>query len=228
MPGDKGRYRSEPPDLVQKVIDLERRIQQLERLPQAGQTAVNQGTFIATDASGNPRLNVGLLSDGSYGMEVKETNQNTFHQVPYLFADSVATAETTTSGTYVDLTTVGPTVTVPVRSSGRLLIMLSSQVNWNQVTQATSGGQGGTLSVAMSGANTMTAAAASAQLIPAHYWNWSTGGALFAEGTLSQSATAFAVFSGLTPGLTTIQAKYQSTAGTTISFRNRNIAVFAL
>jgi hypothetical protein len=228
MSNDTGRYRREPSDLVGRILDLERRLSRLERTPRLGTSAINKGSLIVTDADGDPRVQVGLLSDDSYGIEMKETGQDNFHQVPYVFADTVETFEGTTSTSFVDLATVGPSVEVPVRSSGRILVQLFTQVQWPASTPATSKVEGGYASFVGSGANTISLADAVAKLLPMHVWSWAiSGGGTFSDTSTMMSASG-AVFTGLTPGDTTFTAKYRSAAGNTCEFGRRTIVVTAL
>jgi hypothetical protein len=119
-------------------------------------------------------------------------------------AANVAASESTSSPVYTDLATLGPTVTVVVPASGRVLVT---------VTTSELGNAGSTacfMSFAGSGANTITAVDANAVI--------QLGGAI-------QRASASSVLTGLNPGSTTLTAKYRITGGgaASCSFANRSI-----
>jgi hypothetical protein len=224
-----GRYRNEPADILDTINRLKKRIEVLEANPRAGNTTIDAGTFRVRDATGNVRLQMGLLSDGTYGIEVLEDGADVFHQVPYIFSDSVDAFEGTTSGTFTDLLTPGPAVTVPVRSTGRVLVLLSTQIQWPASGFTSARVEGGDATIEVSGANTITTAVAALKLLPMHAWNWSlsaSGPGTFSDTSSVTSASA-AVFDGLNPGNTTFTAKYLGTA-TTTEFGRRNLTVFAL
>lgn len=96
--------------------------------------------------------------------------------------------ESTSSTTYADLATVGPSATITVGASGIAV------VGWNcQPTGGTPSGQ--YMSVALSGGNTVAAND-----------NWALNG----TGIIGRTY----VFTGLTPGSTTFRAKYRVGTGT--------------
>jgi hypothetical protein len=119
----------------------------------------------------------------------------------------VATVEATTSPAYTDLATVGPTVTIPVPMSGRLLV---------SVTAAELGNAGSTarfMSFAGTGANTITAVDANA---------------LVQAGGAQQRASANTVLTGLIPGSTTLTAKYKVTGGGAASCTFADRSIYAI
>jgi hypothetical protein len=116
----------------------------------------------------------------------------------------VAATESTLSLVYTDLATGGPTVTVVVPASGRVLVT---------VTTAELGNAGSTacfMSFAGSGANTIAA---------------DDSNAVIQAGGAQQRASASSVLSGLNPGSTTLTAKYKVTGGgaASCSFATRSI-----
>ena len=121
-------------------------------------------------------------------------------------AVAVNTSESTTSTTYVDLTTTTDSVTVPIGSSGKALVILSANIG--------GGGYAGAMAYAMSGSNTAAATDAKSLLFhnPAGGYNGSISAA-FLE-------------TGLTPGFTTFKLKYKTTnGGYSQAFANRRITV---
>lgn len=119
----------------------------------------------------------------------------------------VLTDETTSSAPYVDLATVGPSVTVTVNTQVRVTI------SCNMYNAASAGAF--SIGVALSGANTVAAADAKALRTPSILGSTASPGF---------GLTRVVYFSGLTPGSTTFTLKYGTTAVTT-HFLNRSIQV---
>ncbi len=232
-----GRYRNEPADIVEQIARLQRRVEVLEANPRAGNTTIDAGALRVRDAAGSVRTQVGLLSDNTYGIEVKETGQDNFHQIPYVFAEQTIAFEGTTSSTYTDLTTIGPTVTVPVRSTGRVLAVLSMQIQWPAVAFLATNQEGGQATVDITGANTIIPTVAENTLITLFGWSWTLNASFNSFATPGTFAdtwfvtnTAVGVFDHLNQGNTTFRAKYRSirNPSATAEFGKRTLAVFAL
>lgn len=119
--------------------------------------------------------------------------------------NTIATSQTTASAVFVDLGTVGPTVTATIGANGLALLTLTHHgVN--------SGANSNLMGYAASGANTIAVAdAVSAQ----------------SGGTLQLSGSTSLLLTGLTPGATTFTAKYRTTGGTA-TFLDRSITVVPL
>lgn len=111
-------------------------------------------------------------------------------------AATVAAVQTSASTTYVDLATVGPTVTVTIGSTGKALVSLYNAQNNNTASQAVFMG------FAVSGATTI--AASDAQSLA---FTSPVGGG-------GNRSTAQVLVTGLNPGSTTFTAKYRVTANT--------------
>jgi hypothetical protein len=119
------------------------------------------------------------------------------------------TAESTTSTTYADLATVGPTVTATVGASGRVLVMFHA---WGRNSVA----DGGALvSIALSGANTVAPSDARAGI--------THSAAAGVYGSMSWSE----IVTGLAEGSTTFTLRYRATANTA-TFANRRLIVIPL
>lgn len=222
------RYQLGTPDLIKRIIALEDRISTLERVPQAGATTVDRGTFRAKDSTGSERVRMGLLTDGTYGIEVKEANQNTFHQVPFVFAQQIQAFEGLATTTFSRLTTTGPVVTVPVRSSGRIQITISTQIQWPANAFGTGTNEGGSCSFQATGANTIALATAINFLLCGKGWVWAiAGGNTFSDTQLCM-VTHTAVLTGLTPGDTTFEVFYRSHSANTTEFGLRTLSIVAL
>jgi hypothetical protein len=124
----------------------------------------------------------------------------------------VETDQSTSSGSYTDLSTVGPAVTVTVPASGIVL------VSWACDIQASNNASGGRVSVQLSGANTVSAVDDYAMTM------------LNASGANSgrQEASRTHLFTGLTPGSTTFTLKYQRVGTGSANFRRRWITAVPL
>lgn len=217
MSDSQSRYRKEVPDLIQRVINLERALDRLARVPRLQNAAIDTGTLRVINEVGSTRVQVGVISDGSYGIEVKETGQDTFHQVPYVFANSVeAFEQCTSSAAYVDLATVGPSVTVPVRSTGRVLITVATQIQWpGNVPTGAVILHGGYATVAATGANTISAITMSVKLLTMRVGAFQVNGGNTFSDSQTTSVSASAVITGLNAGDTTFLMRYAIVTGAT-------------
>lgn len=119
----------------------------------------------------------------------------------------VATAQTTTSTTYADLGTPGPSVTLDVPASGEVTVDLSAMFQSAGVNQQ------GFMGVVLSGANTLAAADARAASITGN----PSGGV---QGVMSRRLH----LTGLTPGTTLFKAQFRTSVNTA-TFSNRMLIV---
>lgn len=204
----------------------------------------NNGEVIIKDNSGNTIIELGKTSDGRYGLRVNDTSGNPQIRLGqlasssaygleaigpsgvlttlsnYIFGPqtaSVAADESTSSTTYTDLTTVGPSVTVDIPTAGRVLVLWGCEARFDDNT--TNGAMGAYASVALSGNNTIAASD-----------SWRSGYYQQQLNTTSNNiefhGAQIHVFSGLTPGNTTFTMKYRVFDGTkTARFITRTIAV---
>lgn len=123
---------------------------------------------------------------------------------------TVATTESTTSGSFTDLATVGPSVTVEVGPSGKVFVDIHSYMQCSLAS-----GNSVQIGFVLSGANTLAAGAPHTVL----YQTWITN----AFATLGDGF----VLTGLNPGSTTFKMQYLTSAGTG-TFRERKISVIPL
>lgn len=114
----------------------------------------------------------------------------------------VATAESTASGSFVDLATVGPSVTVTVGASGKVKVTVRGR------SSGTTGDR--YFGVVISGANTV---AATTHMIH----NPGNTNAI-------NEHSSTTILTGLTPGATTFKLQYAVASGTG-SFQNRELIV---
>jgi hypothetical protein len=115
----------------------------------------------------------------------------------------IATSQTTTSTTYVDLATVGPTITVAVGASGRVLVSVTAGMTGTNASTSCF------MSFATSGTGATVTPAADARAL------------VLAGNILDQTSASFVV-SGLNPVNTIFTAKYRASANT-CTFLNRSI-----
>lgn len=127
-------------------------------------------------------------------------------------ADAKTNAETTASGTYVDLTTVGPAVTLYMMAGQRALVLTKSRQN--PQTSSTS-----FMSYAVSGTETVAAPAGT----PIVHEQEVVGG----TGDASYSAESMFVASAA-DGNRTFTAKYRAGTAVAVAFRNRYLRVLLL
>jgi len=117
----------------------------------------------------------------------------------------VATGQTTTSTTYVDLATVGPTVT---HSNGTM-----AMGSWGAIMSNNTAGQGARMGLDLSGATTAAAS--------------DTNSVCIESGNANDAFQVFwtTIFAGLTPGSETYKAKYRLVGTGTASFTTRIVSI---
>lgn len=115
----------------------------------------------------------------------------------------MATSETTSSTTYADLATVGPSLTASISATGSAMVTVTATVSNSKNNRYC------LMSFAAGGVPASDARALSVFLFSA-------------GDTMSLSATYYVT--GLTPGSNTFTAKYKA-SGNTCTFLNRNIIV---
>jgi len=121
---------------------------------------------------------------------------------------TVATAQGTTSGPYVDLATVGPSVTVTTGT--KALVILTT------VLSNTSAGSYSAMSFAVSGATTVAAA----EQFSLYFQSATANNEMQGSWAL--------IITGLTAGSNTFTAKYARITAGTANFTNRRITVIDL
>jgi len=129
----------------------------------------------------------------------------------------VNTAQSTSSTTYGDLATVGPSATVTIRPTGKCLVIISSQMGY-----ATAGSTGGCkASFVATGANTLGTS-------PQRSINMYSNMGSPSTARVDQFGATF-YLSGLNPGATTFTMKYGAQAGgATADFADRVLVAFPL
>jgi hypothetical protein len=158
----------------------------------AGEKTLAEGQFAFLEDSNSTQF-----YDGAAWQSVGPTFSNAV----------VATSQTTTSGTYTDLSTAGPTVTV---TTGTTAYVILSTYQYNNTSNQIS-----TMGFAVSGATTIAAADTDALLFRS----------AVAGGQDFQASAVYKVT--LTAGSNTFTAKYRVGGGTG-TFANRGITVIAV
>lgn len=177
--------------------------------PSKGQTWAIVGRFVTPNTPG--------ASDAISDMSSR-TKSNT-----------VPVQENRTLTTYGDLTTVGPSVTIVVGPSGRLLVFITSQMQQQHLI-ANPVAVGGFITVEFTGANVIAPTTADDTLngiANLSISRPSDGGTLAM--VYQVTANAHAVFSGLNPGETTLTMKYANAPGSpSCDFGRRTVTAMAL
>lgn len=223
----QGRIVTFNPTTLENTVDVGGTV--LTNLPILG---VGEATLLAAGS------NVGIAAIQSdkgaatwaiLGRMVTPNTADAFNAISLLSSSittaAVETQETTSTNSYVDLTTPGPSVTVNIRQTGRILLVLTCQIQWIDADPAD--GRGGEVTVEMSGANTMTTATAEGPIRLTNFNGSNAGTSMTLQGTYTQAV----VVSGLNPGSTTITMKYKarpSGEASGVDFGRRAITVFAL
>jgi len=242
MPKPRGRYRTDDnTDLLDKIVQLEERIERMERTPSIPFTAIDKGALTIKDGSNRTIIELGTTSDGrvglrindtagvaqirsgqlassGYGLEVIDPSTNALVNLATLAfgirGANVAATESITGGagsSYRDLTTVGPSVVVNVGTSGNCIIMLGAVVS-------PGGGTTAIMGVDIVGPTSRFAVAGSASDFDGLY--------LFspsAPNTISAAMSRVQLQTGLVAGEYTITAKYRIAGANTSFWSNRNV-----
>jgi hypothetical protein len=140
---------------------------------------------------------------------------------------TVSGTDSFTSTSYAAATTnPGPSVSIYVPASGKILVELTAHIS-GQSAQGTSTTaiSGGAMGFTLSGANTLAAAQSRAVMISG---NMLVTGSSTTHGSTGD-ATKVVPLTGLTPGLTTITAQYARVGnGTQTNFSDRILTVIAI
>lgn len=168
-----------------------------------GQSVSNSGTIYGMSVSS------GILASAAIANKVNTAALQAASVTPDKLATgavvgTVATNETTTSTTYTDLATVGPSATVTIGANGMALVCL-------KMAMYNSGSNTEYATVVASGANTIAAADAYLQM----------------NGVNPSEYGSSILLTGLTPGSTTFTVKYRTATGTA-TFVRRILSVIPL
>lgn len=161
-----------------------------------------------TTSLAGPQLNQLSMLDTAPGA-IDYWNGNAWAPVKgSVAAAQVAAGESTASGSYVDLATVGPAVSLVTGTS--VLLTLSTRF------VGTGAGVTGLITYAVTGATTIAAADNNAIYMP-----------VLSSGNSMDFSRQF-VITGLTAGLNTFTAKYRESGGVSVTFTMRALSVVIL
>jgi hypothetical protein len=130
--------------------------------------------------------------------------------------ETILTLQSTTSTSFGDLTTVGPTVPVTVGPSGRVLVAIGAEINYNTAADGTGGG---VVTFEASGPTPIAAGTYVAQAIGGAV----TAGADTTVFGASQSASKFWFLKNMEPGDYVFTMKYASAFGVLAQFSDRTM-----
>jgi hypothetical protein len=136
------------------------------------------------------------------------------------YSSQVDTGGDTSSTTFGDLSTYGPVVVPVVKSSGRLLVMVSSVIIANDTDVA----NGGLMTVQISDSTGAVVYGTGTLPNVGYYYS---DNAVHALGDSQEATRAFLV-SGLNPDTYTVLAKYRAQGASLTTFSFRNITCIAL
>jgi hypothetical protein len=122
-------------------------------------------------------------------------------------SDYISTAQSTSSSSYTDLATVGPTVSLVTGST--VIVMIAGRG-----TDDLNDGANAFMSWAVSGATTVSAS---------DTYSWYEN-----QGLNDAFGTNIAIYTSLTPGFNTFTAKYKKSGGSSSTFDRRGMVVIAL
>lgn len=159
----------------------------------------------------------GGFGSDNYGIALENDSGQLVKLEDFIFGpieDVVDTLQSTASATFVDLATAGPSVTVTVGQTGRVMVGVSMVIRWDNEGQD----GGGASNVELSGANVISASDAASDPTPGvlAYIQLPASASIYGQGMYTR--TRF--MEGLTPGSTTFTLKYKAYAGTAM-FQNR-------
>lgn len=140
-------------------------------------------------------------------------------------SEDVAASESSVTSSYLDLATVGPEVTINVGPSGRLLVTCSAEFEAIVPKGSVVNNCGAAMGYAATGANTFSAVDAYATIAEIGYDSTPT---FTSDLRLRTAMSRTTLRTGLTPGATTLTAKYRRYTAGTATFTARNLTVMAL
>lgn len=177
----------------------------------ATSSAVNDITVANSITAVNPSISA-TGDDTNIGLKlVGKGTGKVYNDSPAAATDYVATSETTASNSFTDLATSGPAVTVTVGASGMLWVAISRFGDSGTV------GAKPTMGYGLTGATTLAAAN-----------KYAVFHSVAASASQGQFGAMF-LHTGLTPGSTTVTAKYKNdTSAVTVTFSTRHISAWAV
>ena len=193
-------------------------VQQIQQLQQQVQALQTQQQYVIVDAQLRQRVQLGLLNNGDYGLLVTDPVNSVQTEYLPVYQNVVAATEGTSSASYTDLTTAGPSVTVTIGASGMAQIFIGSYIGVTAVQNAQAGGFVG---VATDGVDPVGGIGLDELL----YFAMSTANVVPSCTGIASSQSGIYVVSGLSPGTHTFKMRYKAAGGGTSNFSSRFIQV---
>lgn len=206
------------PDLTVRGSDI---------IIEGGNVVINSGQLRATDSSGDVfRLDPDVPEIFMRPELISAVARQVIAEV--IHTDEVAAFQSTSSTSYTDLSTVGPTLSdIEISDTGRMLVFVSAFINPAHNTSTGQLNEFGYMSYEISGPTNR--AANDADALIAGLGTTVTSGDVSAG--LFNDATKVSFETGLSPGTYTIQAKYKTEAtlggSPTTDFGARRLTVIA-
>lgn len=211
--------------IARRLRQLEREVRELRaerRLEAAtigaGGIDITEGALRIRDGNGDVVVQLGLLPDASYGLASISPATGALVALSTLAfgwsAGYVDAFESTTSSTFDDLSTTGPTVSsVPIGTSGVAAVILSTtiQVECQEGGTTTISGE---MSVAVSGASTVSPSGANASELQHNSTMDHSSAGVDGVSIIRSSCTRVVLLTGLNSGSHNFQAKYRRALGT--------------
>ena len=128
-------------DFLDRILDLERRMIAIERSPQLTSSSIKDGALKVLDASGIVRAQLGKQADGSYDIasfDAAGANPVKLSTLAFgaRYDEIGGPEESTTSTTYTDLATVGPTVTTTIGPLGKAIVLAGAYMTSTVTNQS--------------------------------------------------------------------------------------------
>jgi hypothetical protein len=213
----------QPPNLLKTLEEIKQRLKGLEqnqnwgirdgkgiqRLFAGRQPTSGLYNLAAFDSSGNVRLLIGGLPNGDSGAMVFDPATGASQEIWPAMTVEIDTLEATSSTSYTDLATVGPTVTAEVYATGNVLVTASSYLS---TPGAASSINGSYVGVSVDGG-------AAIDLLQLQL-STPAGAAVGAAAQFSRQKE----ITGLSAGLHTFKLKYKALGGSS-SFETRVLTV---
>jgi hypothetical protein len=177
---------------------------------QIGSMATQQGLTVV-DSKLRQRIQIGLLSNGDYGCLLSDpTTGQTTELLPIYQANILGTGtQSTSSTTYTELSTPGPTVTATIGQSGNALLTCNAYMGLSATVGGTATGIVGI---------SVDSAAPTGSLNDLLYYSVTVPAGTAAGWGFAANQSAQIVVTGLTPGQHTFQMQYKVVGANPVNF----------
>lgn len=189
-----------------------------------GDINITEGSLSVFDNSANKKAEIGKLSDGDYGVALVNSSGQLTKLSNVVFgptSNQVSTKEglPAPSSSFTNLATVGPSVTVNIGQTGRALVIVTCNFDYQCINDV----GGGVMSFQVTGPGPTTSPSDQRSVMN-NINSATSSGTVVLQFYGRQSATIF--LTGLTPGSNTFTAKYRNVSTTNmVFFEDREITV---